>query len=54
MITSEIKCPNCGYGGEDLKVGRRDFEVIPATGLMKMKCSACNNEFKIKFMFDCY
>lgn len=34
----EIKCPNCGYGGEDLKIGRKPISS-------KMMCSKCKRYF---------
>lgn len=54
VISEEIKCPFCGYGGEDLKIGRVMPEIIPASGVMKLKCSACKNEFRIKPLWDCF
>ena len=34
----EIKCPNCNYGGEDLKIGRKPISN-------PMMCSKCKRYF---------
>ena len=52
MISENIKCPHCNYGGEDLKIGRTmpDLRI----GYMIMICSACKKEFRIKIVYECY
>ena len=52
MITNKIQCPRCTYSGGDLNIGR----TMPSVhmGYMKIMCSACKNEFRIKILYECY
>jgi hypothetical protein len=47
MFSKMIKCPYCGYDGNDLKKGRR-MPVMTITGVAKMICSRCKREFILR------
>jgi hypothetical protein len=47
----EIKCRYCGYGGEDLKIGRRAIDVDHC-GVPSILCSNCGRRFVIEGMVD--
>ncbi len=41
-----IKCPYCGYGGEDPKIGRR-MPGVDVVGVPRIICSNCKREFVV-------
>ncbi len=47
----EIKCPNCGYDGSDLSIGRKPIS-IDVVGVSRIICSKCKYEFVVKMEFE--
>ena len=47
MKDLDIRCRYCGYGGEDIKIGREGIG-IDVIGIPRIRCSKCGCEFVVE------